>query len=306
LGAFVFPFLAHAQEPAVPPRFATGVVTTIPPDFAPEETASTHDIVEIRANPELSWKPEYLTESRTLYGMSQGVKFRHDIWCLEFSFKPLRMIEVSVPHPSRGTERRLVWYLAYKIRNTGRVLKPVGSENGVFTAEFGKGDPDRFVPRFILESHDRSPAGERLSKQYLDRVIPAALEKIRQREMRGGELLTSTEMAEQIIPVGGGRADHGLWGVAMWEGIDPRIDFFSIYVGGLTNAYRWADPPGAYRPGDPPGKGRQFERKMLQLNFWRPGDELRQDEREIRFGVPVDKAGLYDVPPGVAYRWVYR
>ena len=31
--------------------FAPGVVTTIPPSFAPDETVSTHDIVEIRSNP---------------------------------------------------------------------------------------------------------------------------------------------------------------------------------------------------------------------------------------------------------------
>ena len=55
-----------------------------------------------------------------------------------------------------------------------------------------------------------------------------------------------------------------------------------------------------------PGAGRSFVRKTLQLNFWRPGDELLQDEREIRYGVPVGKADLYGVDDGVAYRWVYR
>ena len=29
-----------------------------------------------------------------------------------------------------------------------------------------------------------------------------------------------------------------LWGVATWEDIDPRIVRFSVYVFGLTNAYR--------------------------------------------------------------------
>jgi hypothetical protein len=45
---------------------------------------------------------------------------------------------------------------------------------------------------------------------------------------------------------------------------------------------------------------------MLQLNFWRPGDELLQSEQELRYGVPLGKAGLYGVADGVAYRWVYR
>jgi hypothetical protein len=83
------------------------------------------------------------------------------------------------------------------------------------------------------------------------------------------------------------------------------MDFFSVYVGGLTNAYRWEDS-GAYQHGNPPGRGRRFERKILQLNFWRPGDELLLDEREIRYGVPLGKSQLYDVADGVAHRWVYR
>ena len=87
-----------------------------------------------------------------------------------------------------------------------------------------------------------------------------------------------------------------MWGVATWTDVDPRIDFFSVYVGGLTNAYRWERHARApIKPGDPPGKGRQFARKMLQLNFWRPGDELQPIERELRYGVPLGKADLYDV-----------
>jgi hypothetical protein len=113
-------------------------------------------------------------------------------------------------------------------------------------------------------------------------------------------------MSERPIPVSDGRIDRGVWGVATWTDIDPRMDFFSIYVGGLTNAYRWEDPPGAYQPGDPLGRGRRFAQKTLQLNFWRPGDERDPNEREYRYGVPLGKSHLYDVADGVAYRWVYR
>jgi hypothetical protein len=113
-------------------------------------------------------------------------------------------------------------------------------------------------------------------------------------------------MAERPIPVSGDRADKGVWGVATWTDVDPRMDFFSVYVGGLTNAYQWEDVAGAYKPGDPPGKGRRFARKMLRLNFWRPGDENLLDEREIRYGAPIGKSNLYEATDGVAYAWVYR
>ena len=286
--------------------FAPGVVTTIPPDLEPEETVSTHDLVEIRSNANAKWQPELMTDSRTLYGMSEGVKFRRDVWCLEFAFKPLRMIRVDVPGPDGRVERKLVWYMVYSVRNTGATLKPVEQPDGVFTTEPGKGGPVRFIPSFVLESHDLTADGRPIEKSYLDRIIPAAMTAIRARETRGQTLLNSAEMAQQILEPGDGRADNRVWGVAMWTDVDPRIDFFSVYVGGLTNAYRWDDPAGAYKPGDPPGTGRTFTRKTLQLNFWRPGDEHLQDEKEIRFGVARGKGDLYDVSEGVAYRWVYR
>ncbi len=295
------------NSPVVKPReFAPGVLTTIAPDFSPEDAVSTHDLVEIRADKSLDWKPEFASQSRTLYGMAEKAKFRREVWCLEFSFKPLRMIEVPVTGADGSVQQKLVWYLVYKVRNTGQVMKPVEGEGGTFDTKLVPGGPIKFVPQFVFESHDRTSAGGPVGKSYLDRVIPAAVEAIRRRELPDRPLLNSVEMAEQEIPVSTDRMDKGVWGVATWTDLDPRIDFFSIYVGGLTNAYRWEDTPGAFKPGDRPGKGRRFARKMLQLNFWSPGDELLEHEREIRFGVAPGKADLYGVSEGVAYRWVYR
>lgn len=294
----VFAQYSRAQGAAAAGRaLAPGVLTTIPPDLEPDETVSTHDLVELRTNPDLQWKPELIPQTDTLYSMSNGAKFRREIWGLEFAFKPLRMIEV---------DGKLVYYLVYRVRNTGQTLEPTEGEGGVFEAKPGSGEPIHFFPQFVLESHDRAGNGQRAPKAYLDRVLPAAVAAISRREMRGGKLLNSIEMAEQPIPVSGQRAGRDVWGVATWTDVDPRIDFFSVYVGGLTNAYRWEDAGGGYRPGDPPGRGRQFARKMLQLNFWRPGDELFQSEHEFRYGVPLGKADLYDVGEGVAYNWVYR
>jgi hypothetical protein len=294
---------------AAPPaerHLAPGVLTTIPPSTSPEDTVSTHDIMEIRADTAVEWKPEYIASSDTLYGMSDKTKFRREIYCLEFSFKPLRMIEVDVPLAGGTTERKLVWYLVYRIRNTGETLKPVPGPDGVYSTQPAKGGPQRFLPQFVLEAQDRQAGGGRVSKSYLDRVIPAADAAISQRETPGLQLLNSVDIAKQPIPVSDGRIDRGVWGVATWVDVDPRVDFFSIYVGGLTNAYRWTDTPTAYHSGDTPGRGRQFVHKMLQLNFWRPGDELTPNEREFRYGVPLDKAAFYSVGDGVAYRWVYR
>lgn len=297
--------LACAAEPAQR-SLAPGVLTTIEPSLEPADTVSTHDVMELRTNPAIQWSPEYLGATETLAGMSGRVKFRRDIYCLEFSFKPLRIVEVDVPTASGESVRKQVWYLVYKVSNTGKTIKPVEGPDGVYTVETGKGGPLRFVPQFVLESEDRQADGKRVTKSYLDRVIPAAVALISKREMAGGRLLNTVEMAEQTIPVNDGRIDRGLWGVATWVDVDPRIDFFSVLVGGLTNAYQWKDNPDAYKPGDTPGRGRRFTRKMLQLNFWRPGDELQPNEREFRYGPPLGKSDLYGVGDGVAYRWVYR
>ena len=119
------------------------------------------------------------------------------------------------------------------------------------------------------------------------------------------------------IPVSTEYEDNSVWGIATWTGVDPRSDFFSVFIQGLTNAYRWQDPPGAYQDGDPPMTGRRFTYKTLQLNFWRAGDAIETREDEIRFGVPNQNEvpaikgddevlKIYRLKERVDYLWVYR
>lgn len=288
------------------PQFAPGVLTIIPPDVDSEDTVSVHDIIELRANVALKRKPAIDTESRTLYEMAKDVKFRHDVWCLEFAFKPLRMLAVDIPQESGRMRRKLVWYMVYRVRNTGVGLAPQELADGTFETVEKSTEEIRFIPQFILTSQDRGRDGKPVRKAYLDRIIPSALVAIQRREMPRGELLNSVEISEQLLEAEAGREVGGLWGVAIWEDVDPQIDFFSVYVNGLTNAYDWQDDPEQFQPGDPVGTGREFTRKQLQLNFWRPGDAYAEEEREIRYGVAPGKSELYGTGEGVAHRWIYR
>ncbi|NOY40793.1 MAG: hypothetical protein GXP26_03010 [Planctomycetes bacterium] len=287
-------------------RFAPGVLTTIAPEVNREDLLQVHDIIELRANAKLERAPNSTTKSRTLYEIAKDVGFRHDVWCLELAFKPLRMLHVDIPQPSGKMRRKLIWYLVYRVRNTGAGLSPQEQEDGTFTTIEKPADQLRFVPQFVLTSQDRDRAGGRVRKSYLDRIIPAALPAIQRREFPGGKLLNSVEISEQLLKLETGRATSGLWGVATWEDVDPQIDFFSVFVGGLNNAYEWQDSPDQYQLGDPPGKGRKFQRKLLQLNFWRPGDTLAENEREIRYGAAPGAGENYGTSEGVAYRWIYR
>ncbi len=288
------------------PQFAPGVLTTIAPDVDNKDTVSVHDIVELRANVKLQREPVTDTKSRTLYYMAKAVPFRHDVWCLELSFKPLRMLAVDIPQPSGQMQRKLVWYMVYRVRNTGVGLAPQEQADRTFVTAEKATDSIRFYPQFVLTSQDRNRDGKRIRKAYLDRILPAAVQAIQRRELPKGTLLNSVQMSEELLAAETGRAIGGLWGVAIWEDVDPQIDFFSVYVSGLTNAYDWQDSPEGLQADDPPGKGRKFTRKQLQLNFWRPGDAYAENEREIRFGAAPGRADLYGTGEGVASRWIYR
>ncbi len=288
------PRLAAAETPRALPagpfrNLAPGVEITIPPDRQEQETYSQHDIVEIlHGIPGLEWKPEFTAETQTLRELATKTIFRRDIWCLEFTFKPVRMIWVDVPQASGKMQRKLIWYMVYHVRNTGKHLKPVKKDDGTY--ELKTVDRDlRFFPEFVLEAKE-------YRKAYVDRIIPVAIPAIQQKEDPHRKLLNSVEICSKLIPVSTDLVDHSVWGVATWEDIDPRVDYFSVHVQGLSNAYRWVDPPAAFKAGDPPGKGRILEQKTLILNFWRPGDEYVEDQRTIRYGIPGE----------VDYRWDYR
>lgn len=299
---------ASAQEAAVStgPQFAPGVLTTIEPTVDPADTVGDYDVVELRSDVTLSREPLLNTKSRTLFEMSEDVPFRREVWCLELSFKPMRMMYVDIPQASGKMQRKLIWYLVYRVRNTGVAIEPVEQDDGNFTTKKAPAQPRRFIPQFVLASQDTDSQGNRIRKEYLDRILPAAMPAIQRREMPRGKLLSSVQMAERMLEPESGRTQGGLWGVAIWEDVDPDIDFFSVFAGGLTNAYRWQDAPEGFQVGDPPGKGRTFLRRTLQLNFWRPGDEVAENEREIRYGAAPRRSDAYGTAEGVAYSWVYR
>jgi hypothetical protein len=269
-------------------RIAPGVEVTIPPDRKEEETYSVHSVTDlIQGVPNLKWQPKESPSTRTLYEMATNTVFRHKVWGLEFTFKPVRMIYVDVPQTSGKMQRKLIWYMVYHVKNTGGHLQPKRNANGTY--DIVKVDePVTFNPHFVLESHE-------YDKAYLDRLIPVAVPVIQAKEDPNRRLLNSVEMGEKPIPVSTDKLDKSVWGVAMWEDVDPRVDFFSVFVQGLTNAVHWEDSKD-FKPGDPPGKGRVITQKTLLLNFWRPGEEYLEHERIIQYGIP----GKVD------YAWVYR
>jgi len=279
-----------ANEKPIPTRspyrqLAPGVMIDIDPMRTLAETVSRHDVAGLLAvDPKFDW--------------AKDIAFRHDVWVLKFQFKPMRMIWVDVPQPSGFMQRKLIWDMVYSVTNTGQQMHPVENVDLPYkTAEPRKlyevqtvDEPVRFVPEFLLEGRQRMTDDEGFTKVYPDRVIPVALEAIRQREDPRRKFLNSVEMCRELD------VNETQWGVATWEDVDPRVVRFSVYVFGLTNAYRWKDDPSKLTPDSSPLTGRRIYRKTLQLNFWRPSDPYFEHEDEIRYGTP----------DGVDYRWVYR
>ena len=277
-----------------PRKLAPGVLTVVAPGPQESDTFSgPREFVEIvQGIPELDWTPDFTPKSYTLKEIAKKSVFRHSVWQLEFAFKPVRMIEVDVPQPTGKMRRKRIWYMVYRVTNRGYHLQPVAEEDkwGHETFDYDRiNHTIRFFPHLVLESRE-------YEKSYLDRIIPAAMRPIQQREDPNLRFYNSVQISTLDIGISTEKIDRGVWGVATWMDIDPRIDFFSVFVKGLTNAFQFTDPPGAFQPGDLPGAGRSYATRTLQLNFWRPGDSIEEHEEEIRFGIPDE----------VDYRWIYR
>lgn len=183
------------------------------------------------------------------------VKDPEGIWVLDFAFKPMRIQKIDVP----GKGPRPIHYLYYRVINR-------------------TGKPRVFVPQFTVITDT--------GKRYEDTVLPEAVKLIQAREDPTIPLKGAVDIVGMLPPSGRKEGiDDAVFGVAVWDGIDPKADAFKIYVRGLSNGYQEVTPPGE-------SAAPQVRYKSLRIDFSRPGDDREIHEREIR---------LLDPP----YEWVY-
>lgn len=278
-----------AAQPTGYRTLAPGVLTVIPADRSGDDALQRADIPEITLGlSDLAWEPKQSPVGATLVGQGRVVDFPRDIWCLEFAFKPPRQIDVDVPARELRMQRKRLWYLLYRVKNVGarRIVMEEGDATRLKSEPLQK--PVRFLPHFVLESTEglSSSEGALAYRAYLDRVVPNAVAAIREREDTRLDLHDSARMSERDLAPGEER-----WGVATWEDVDPRIDFFSIYVRGLTNAIRWRPRADAvFSPDSVPGAGEEHALESLRLDFWRPGDDSPSPAEEASVG----HAGMYE------------
>lgn len=268
----------------------------VPADQSADDPIQRGPLVEVtEGQATLAWTPKRAATTSTFVARAAELEYPRDIWCLEFAFKPPRRIEIDIPVDGLRMRRETVWYLVYRVKNVGgrRIMQGLdgaGRPDPSSRTDEAFQKPIRFLPHFVLESREGLDAAEGLAsyRGYLDRVLPSAMDEIRRREDPARALLDTAAMAASEIQPGEER-----WGVAIWEAVDPRIDYFSIYVRGLTNAIRWRQRPGSeIGPEDPPGEHVEQTLESLRLDFWRPGDDATGGVINIGFRGMFERMAL--------------
>ena len=178
-----------------------------------------------------------------------------DIWVLDFAFKPLRILTVQ-----DGKGRRDVHYMYYQVINR-------------------TGKPQMFVPQFTLVTDT--------GKRYEEAVLPQAVKLIQMREDGSiTDLYGAVDVMGMVPPSNRDGVEDAVFGVAIWDGVDPRADKLTIFVTGLSNGCREDQP--AVAGGKP-----VVRHKALQIDYIRRGDEHDIKERDITLAEPP-------------YDWTYR
>lgn len=176
-----------------------------------------------------------------------------NLWVLEVQYKSLRQIRVELPDPKTGQKREEpIMYLIYRVVNRG--IGEVKEEGELpSTNTF---DPERTPPLFIPEISLITQDPNSPQRIYDDRLIPAAEKAIRLREQGGkpphlppGVVLKNSVTISGAIPkeaTPDAPADMH-YGVAMWRGVDPTADRFTIMMAGFSNGYKLVRGPTTYQ-----------------------------------------------------------
>ncbi len=180
---------------------------------------------------------------------------KQGIWVLDFAFKPIRIMTIQ-----DGKGRRDVHYMYYQVINrTGKARM--------------------LVPQFTLVTD----TGKRIEEA----VLPAAVKLIQMREDASiRDLYGAVDIMGMIPPSNRQGVEDAVFGVAIWDGVDPRADKLTVFVRGLSDGYRQDTPAEA-------GAKPVVRYKALQIDYIRRGDEHELKERDITLAEPP-------------YDWTYR
>ncbi|HUG92866.1 MAG TPA: hypothetical protein VML55_18640, partial [Planctomycetaceae bacterium] len=217
-----------------------------------------------------------------------------DLWVLEVQMKPVRMLWTDITDPvTKKKSRELVWYLVYKAINRPLDRQQDTSDTDPVNEEDPPPGPPMFIPEFTLVTTDGG-----VQQAYADQIIPEAQAVIssRERQALGNAVEVIGPVPAETPHETEPQAGEVIHGIVTWRGIDPETDYFTVYLTGFSNGFRIINGP----DGQP-----LVLRKTVVQDFWRPGDEFEQTEREVRVESaarweyrPDDPGAIASVPPG--------
>lgn len=172
-----------------------------------------------------------------------------NLWVLEVQFKSLRQVHVSLPNPKTGEKRdEIVLYLVYKVLNRGLGEAKEESETAPTNTFDPEVTPPLFVPELTLITQDNGP-----QNIYDDSLIAAAENEIRKREQPHlppeaalKNIVKISGAIPEITPAGE-QPEKASFGVAVWRGVDPEADRFTIMLSGFSNGYKLVRGPVTYQ-----------------------------------------------------------
>jgi len=234
-----------AADPATTPAPAEAAPLHVPPPVPPLQLGNVLPTTPVRRG--ARGPNVQMVDASLLPRDKEG------IWVLDFAFKPVRLRTVEVP----GRGRRQVHYLYYRVVNRTGKARPL-------------------APQFSLVTDT--------GKRYEDVVMPLAVRLIQYREDPTIPVLGAVNIMGMIPPSTKEGVDDAVFGVAIWEGVDPNADGFKVYVRGLSDGQTAVPTPDDGKP--------SVRYKTLRIDFIRRGDERNLNENEIQ---------LLDPP----YEWIY-
>lgn len=191
------------------------------------------------------------------------------LWMMEVHLKPLRLIWVDVKDPQTGeVKQELFYYLCYKAVN--RPVPPLSeSSSQPVNQNDPQPAPPYFIPEFTLVAENQQ--GQQV---ILDSIVPEALAAINQKERR--QFKNSVTISGPLPAATDAEPDdsNSLFGVAIFRGVDPVYDRYTIYMSGFSNGYQVGEAP----DGEP-----LTLRKTIRQRFWRPGDRFNPTSQEFTF-----------------------
>ncbi len=163
-----------------------------------------------------------------------------------------------------------------------------------------------FVPQFTLITDT--------GKRYEDTVLPQAVKQIQNREDPSIQNLYGAVDIMGVVPPSNKQGvQDAVFGVAIWEGVDPKADKLQVFVRGLSDGQRQEPTPEDGKPLirhkalqtrlRPPGRPPRTARTRDHARRARPttgpiADPGRFAEDRTTLGEPPDRAQTPAYPAG--------